>query len=158
MTLTVDLAEGIPEDVDPPPERVRRDDGAGWSMAAPGLVLLAIFVAIPFVLSIWLSLHNVRLGSGRAPNWMGLEQYRRILLDPDFRGVTGEPAQIDALARGLGVAILVGAPDQDGNYAVDHSAAVFLVDPQARVSALFSGPHDSAVIARDYRRIVAAEG
>jgi multiple sugar transport system permease protein len=86
MTLTVDLAEGIAEDVDPPPERVRRDDGAGWSMAAPGLVLLAIFVAIPFVLSIWLSLYNVRLGSGRAPNWMGLEQYRRILLDPDFRG------------------------------------------------------------------------
>ena len=52
----------------------------------------------------------------------------------------------------------VGAPDAEGNYAVDHSAAIFLVDPQARVSALFGGPHDSAVIARDYRRIVAAEG
>ena len=87
MTLTLDLADGLaPDDVDPPPERVRRDNGAGWSMATPGLLLLAIFVAIPFVLSIWLSLHNVRLGSGRDANWMGFEQYRRILLDPDFRG------------------------------------------------------------------------
>ena len=48
-------------------------------MATPGLVLLAIFVVIPFLLSIWLSLHNVRLGSGRKATWIGLEQYRRIL-------------------------------------------------------------------------------
>ena len=32
-------------------------------MATPGLVLLAIFVVIPFGSPIWLSLHNVRLGS-----------------------------------------------------------------------------------------------
>jgi cytochrome oxidase Cu insertion factor (SCO1/SenC/PrrC family) len=44
----------------------------------------------------------------------------------------------------------------DGNYALDHSAAVFLVDPDARVAALFNTPHEAGAIARDYRRIVAA--
>jgi len=84
--LSIDIGDVAPDEVDAPPERVRRDNAAGWLMATPGLLLLAIFVVIPFVLSIWLSFHNVRLGSGRRPNWLGLEQYRRILLDPDFRG------------------------------------------------------------------------
>ena len=75
--------------------------------------------------------------------------------DPAFQGVTGTPGELEALARDLGVAVFVGSPDDDGNYAVDHSAAVFLVDPGARVVALFSTPHDAAVIARDFRRIVA---
>jgi protein SCO1/2 len=76
--------------------------------------------------------------------------------DPSFTGVTGEPAALDALAGTLGVAVIVGPADDDGNYAVDHSAAVFLVDPKARVVALFTTPHDASAIARDYRRIVAA--
>lgn len=84
--VSVDAARGLPELDDPPPEKPRRDDLAGWLMASPGLVMLALFVIVPFALSIWLSFHNVRLGSGRDPNWLGLEQYRRILLDPDFRG------------------------------------------------------------------------
>jgi protein SCO1/2 len=78
--------------------------------------------------------------------------------DRSFQGVTGSPAEIDALARNLGVAVLVGASDDTGNYPVDHSAAIFLVDPQGRVAALFSAPHDAAVIARDFRRIVEADG
>jgi protein SCO1/2 len=78
--------------------------------------------------------------------------------DPSFQGVTGTPAEIDALARNLGAAVFVGAEDDAGNYAVDHSAAVFLVDPEGRVAALFSAPHDGAAIARDFRRIAAADG
>jgi protein SCO1/2 len=76
--------------------------------------------------------------------------------DPSFTGVTGTPAALDALAAALGVAVFVGPADDEGHYAVDHSAAVFLVDPAARVVALFTTPHDAAAIARDYRRIVAA--
>ena len=76
--------------------------------------------------------------------------------DPSFTGLTGAPGQLDALARDLGVAVIVGPEDADGNYSVDHSAAVFLVDPGSRVVALFNTPHDTAAIARDYRRIVAA--
>jgi cytochrome oxidase Cu insertion factor (SCO1/SenC/PrrC family) len=39
---------------------------------------------------------------------------------------------------------------------VDHSAAVFLIDPAAAFTALFSAPHEAASLARDYRRIVTA--
>ena len=76
--------------------------------------------------------------------------------DPAFVGVTGSQQALDDLTRALGVAVVVGSPDADGNYAVDHTAAVFLVDPEARVAALFNTPHDPEAIARDYRRIVAA--
>lgn len=76
--------------------------------------------------------------------------------DPSFVGATGTRESIDALAASLGVAVIVGPPAADGSYAVDHSAAIFLVDPEARIAAVFGAPHDAATIARDFRRIVAA--
>ena len=76
--------------------------------------------------------------------------------DPAFVGATGTREAIDALTRALGVAVIIGPASADGSYAVDHSAAVFLVDPEARVVALFGAPHESGAIARDYRRVVAA--
>jgi protein SCO1/2 len=77
--------------------------------------------------------------------------------DPSFSGATGSREAIDALAAALGVAVMIGPPADDGSYAVDHSAAIFLVDPGARIAALFGTPHDADAIARDYRRIVAAQ-
>jgi len=76
--------------------------------------------------------------------------------DPSFTGVTGSPGAIGSLTQALGVAVVVGPPAADGNYAVDHTAAIFLVDPEGRFAALFNTPHESGTIARDYRRIVAA--
>jgi protein SCO1 len=74
--------------------------------------------------------------------------------DPSFTGVTGDPGAIETLTRALGVAVAVGAPAADGSYAVDHTAAVFLVDPEGRVAALFNTPHDARAIVRDYLKIV----
>jgi protein SCO1/2 len=76
--------------------------------------------------------------------------------DPSFTGITGSAESIGALTRDLGVAVMIGAPAGDGSYTVDHSAAIFLIDPAAAFTALFSTPHDASVIARDYRRIVSA--
>ena len=76
--------------------------------------------------------------------------------DPSFAGVTGSAAAIEAITRALGVAVIIGPTAADGSYTVDHSAAIFLVDPKARVAALFGALHEAAAIARDYRRIVAA--
>lgn len=76
--------------------------------------------------------------------------------DPSFTGVTGNQGAIDVLVRDLGVAVMIGVPAADGSYTVDHSAAVFLIDPDAAYAALFGAPHDAGTIARDYRRIVAA--
>jgi protein SCO1/2 len=74
--------------------------------------------------------------------------------DPSFTGVTGDPAAIETLTRALGVAVAVGAPADDGSYAVDHTAAIFLVDPAGRVAALFNTPHEARAIVRDYLKIV----
>lgn len=76
--------------------------------------------------------------------------------DPAFTGVTGSPGAVESLTQALGAAVVVGAPAADGNYAVDHTAAIFLVDTEGRFAALFNTPHEAAAIARDYRRIVAA--
>jgi protein SCO1/2 len=73
--------------------------------------------------------------------------------DPSFTAVTGDPGAIETLTRALGVAVAVGAPADDGSYAVDHTAAIFLVDPAGRVAALFNTPHEARAIVRDYLKI-----
>lgn len=75
---------------------------------------------------------------------------------PSFTGVTGTPEAIDDFTRAMGVPVAIGSPDANGNYSVDHSAAIFLINPEGALRALFSTPHTPAVIAADYRRLVAA--
>jgi protein SCO1/2 len=76
--------------------------------------------------------------------------------DPAFVGATGTAEAIAALTKALGIAVIIGPPAADGSYAVDHSAAIYLVDPEARTAALFGAPHDAGAIARDFRRIALA--
>lgn len=71
---------GTPET---PARPARRRGAAGPAMAAPAMLLLILFVAVPFVAAIGFSLYNVRLGDPREPNFMGFTQYARILTDPD---------------------------------------------------------------------------
>jgi multiple sugar transport system permease protein len=54
-------------------------------MAAPAVVGLLLFVALPFLLAVIISFTNLRLGSPLPLQFLGLEQYRRIWLDPSFR-------------------------------------------------------------------------
>jgi len=58
--------------------------GAALTMAAPALIGLVLFIAGPFLLAAFLSLTNLRLGSPLPTEFLGLEQYRRILSDPVF--------------------------------------------------------------------------
>jgi len=77
--------------------------------------------------------------------------------DPAFLGITtGDQQALEEFARQMGVVVSVSELP-DGNYTVDHSAAVFLVDPQAALRALFSPPHSAQLIAADYRHIVGAD-
>ena len=59
-------------------------DPAAFLMSAPALLGLLLFVLLPFLLAVALSLTNLRLGSPLPLEWVGLEQYRRILNDPSF--------------------------------------------------------------------------
>ncbi len=71
--------------------------------------------------------------------------------DPAFLGLTGEPGSISALAANFGVAVnRVELPG--GEYTMDHSAVVFLLDARARIAAIFTPPFDVAALAADVRR------
>lgn len=73
---------------------------------------------------------------------------------PDFLGVTGEITEIDRLTRQVG--ILYGYEDPDpetGDYMVNHSAQILLIDPQGTLRAVFSTPHEVGTIARDFQKI-----
>ncbi len=78
--------------------------------------------------------------------------------DPEFIGATAadQPA-IEALARKLGVAVAL-TKTADGGYTVDHSAEIFVVDPQGRLAAVLTGPFTPAALQADFDRIVAAHG
>lgn len=78
--------------------------------------------------------------------------------DPAFRAATGTSAAIAALTGGMGVAVQVGEPDENGNYTVDHTSALFVVDPGGRLVAVLSAPHTARFIAADLRALVAAAG
>lgn len=74
-----------------------------------------------------------------------------------FRGLTGSEEAIGKLTRELGVAVIVrhGA---GGEYTVDHTAAILLVDPTSSIRALFPAPHAVDAIDADYRTIVGWAG
>ena len=75
--------------------------------------------------------------------------------DPEFLGVTGGADALAQLTRELGVVVLTGPTADDGSYTVDHTAAIFVIDPSAALAAVSSSPHEAGAIARDYRTIVA---
>jgi protein SCO1/2 len=72
--------------------------------------------------------------------------------NPDFVGATAPMDRLRVLTRSLGIAHEIY--DQDGNYSVDHSAAIVLINPEAEFAALFGAPHDAPAMARDMARIV----
>lgn len=72
---------------------------------------------------------------------------------PDFLGVTGELDQIDMLTKQLGVLYGFEDPTEDGNYTVNHSSQIILVDPQGNMRAVFSSPHLVDEIVRSFASI-----
>jgi multiple sugar transport system permease protein len=64
--------------------RLRRDTAAGMLMAAPAVIGLMAFVAVPFAMAVVLSFYNAHLNSPRPAQFFGLEQYRRLFTDPQF--------------------------------------------------------------------------
>lgn len=73
--------------------------------------------------------------------------------NPAFIGLTGEQTQIELLTRMLGVPVAIH-DSGNGTYTVDHAATLFLLDPQARMTAVFSPPHSVELLARDLRTVV----
>lgn len=82
-----------------------------------------------------------------------LTQYVRYF-NPGFTGVTGTLEQLRILTKPLGVAFSYEPADQSGNYSVDHSSVVFLINPKGEEVAIYTPPMIPARMADDYRTIV----
>ncbi len=75
--------------------------------------------------------------------------------DPHFIGVTGEAPQLAALAKSLG-AVYQRHDLPGGDYTMDHSATLYLLDGQGRLAAVFTPPFDRAALGADLSTAVAA--
>jgi protein SCO1/2 len=76
--------------------------------------------------------------------------------DAGFIGITAaDQPSIEAVARQFGVAVNVPR-DAQGDYAVDHTSAVVVLTPEARIAAVLTGPFTTDALKGDFERIVAA--
>ena len=73
--------------------------------------------------------------------------------DPAFQGVSGRREAIDPWLAALGVAVHVDPHAEGEPYTVTHNSTVYVVGPDAELIAVFSPPHDAAVIAADFLKI-----
>ena len=71
-------------------------------------------------------------------------------------GLTGELEEISKLTDALGIFFAKAAID-GGNYTVDHSTVVLVVNPEGRFQALFSAPHSIDGFVHDLPLIMAMQ-
>ncbi len=78
--------------------------------------------------------------------------------DPGFVGLTAaDQPGIEAVAKKFGVAVAI-LPMPNGDYAVDHSGAIFVIDPDGRLGAELTGPFSTDALQTDFQHIIAARG
>ena len=71
----------------------RNDALFGWLMAFPALLILTVFLVIPFLMAFVISFTNQRLISPNPAEWMGLRNFERLL---SVRAFTLEPERHDS--------------------------------------------------------------
>ena len=75
--------------------------------------------------------------------------------NPTFNAATGDAANILALTSQVGVAYHIGEhPQGDKNYSVDHTAAIFLIDPNKQLYGIFRSPHEAEKITDDLTQLI----
>lgn len=72
--------------------------------------------------------------------------------NPEFTGLTGDLNAIYELTRPMNVVAQFTANDENPDaYTVDHTASIFLIDPELKVRGSFKVPHETESILADYR-------
>ena len=72
---------------------------------------------------------------------------------PRIDAATADLPALEAFAKSLGM-VFIKVPTANGDYSIDHSASVSLIDPQGRMAGLIRSPLDSKKIAADMRILV----
>ena len=73
-----------------------------------------------------------------------------------LEAVTGNRAAVDRAVEQLGAGYLLGAPGADGQYTVDHSTSLFVVDPAGRVAGTILRPTEVERVEGDLRAVLDA--
>lgn len=76
--------------------------------------------------------------------------------DPEFRGLTGEMAEIDKFADAAAVVYQLPSDAQaGGDYEVGHSSTIVVIDPAGDVRAILTPPLRATELAQDFTAIEA---
>ena len=84
-----------------------------------------------------------------------LAEYVRYF-DSEFVGATGPKAQLDRLCSGLGLYYAKSPGASEDSYTMDHTAAIVVIDPQARTRAYFVVPRNPQAMAADLAKMMSA--
>lgn len=71
--------------------------------------------------------------------------------DPRVTGLTGTPAEIEALAKRYRAAFDRASPKSDGNYEVSHSSGIYVFDRRGKARLLATSGESVDAIAHDLR-------
>ncbi len=141
-----------------------------WTFAAIGFTTCPDIC--PMTMATFVALHR---GIGATPGGQGprfllvsidpdrdtperLAQYVRHF-HPEFLGATGSDEVLRAVTRDLGgIYARVSDPKSALGYTMDHSASIYLINPDGQLAAIFSMPHDPAMMVRDFMALVHAAG
>lgn len=74
------------------------------------------------------------------------------LLSPSLTGITGSMSGVEQFCNEIGMSF-IHIPGTAGKYTVEHSGALVLIDPRARISGYFRPPFDPVRMARDLQAI-----
>ena len=74
--------------------------------------------------------------------------------DPDFIGATADDAGLAPLVQRLGVHYVRHDQQGKADYAIDHSASIYLIDPRGRLKAVFPAPQTLPAMLQDYLALV----
>ena len=72
---------------------------------------------------------------------------------PNYLGLTGEPDAIRKAARTFKV-FFQKIPLADGDYTMDHSAVVYILDPQARVRLMCAANYQLVDVVQDIHELL----
>lgn len=74
----------------------------------------------------------------------------------DFIAATGDKESIAQVAKDFSAFYKVHEPDENGNYPVDHSSIVSLVNPDGKIEAIFISVAEAPQVASDLENIIDA--
>jgi multiple sugar transport system permease protein len=111
VTSVIDAAIPV-RAADPPPAPARRRRRSNLPLVAlllgPSALLIALFIVLPAVYSVWLSLTNTQLTgfAARDPKFVGLDNYAYLLTNADFLGSLGQTGTFLLFSALIGQTVL----------------------------------------------------